>query len=55
MSRAGSAAVWTTRPLQQWWRDLRTAGTHVSNVMDTIYAAWANDEFETGAPSMAFH
>ena len=55
MSRAGSAAVWTTRPLQQWWRDLRTAGTHVSNVMDTIYAAWANDEFETGVPSMAFH
>ena len=41
--------------VQQWWRDLRTAGTHVSNVMDTIYAAWANDEFETGVSSMAFH
>ena len=55
MSRAGSAAVWTTRPLQQWWRDLRTGGTHVSNVTDTIYTAWANDEFDTGVASMAFH
>lgn len=55
MSRAGSAAVWTTRPLQQWWRDLRTGGTHISNVMDTIYTAWANDELDTGVPAVTFH
>lgn len=55
MSRAGSAAVWTTRPLERCWRDLRTAGTHLCNVMDTTYTAWANDEFETGMPVMSFH
>lgn len=55
MSRAGSAAVWTTRPLQRYWRDLRTGGTHLSNTMDTIYTAWANDEFQTGVGSFTFH
>lgn len=55
MSRAGSAAVWTTRAIEHRWRDLRTGGTHISNVMDTIYTAWANDEFETGVPAFTFH
>jgi alkylation response protein AidB-like acyl-CoA dehydrogenase len=54
MSRAGSAAIWSTRPLEGWWRDLRTAGTHLCNVMDTAYTAWANDEFATGVPAMTF-
>ncbi|HIE85693.1 MAG: acyl-CoA dehydrogenase [bacterium] len=45
---AGSAAVWTTRPLERNWRDLRTAGTHVCNMADGIYGAWANHEFDTG-------
>lgn len=55
MARAGSAGVWTTRPLQRYWRDLRTGGTHLSNAMDTIYTAWANDEFQTGVGSFTFH
>lgn len=55
MSRAGSAAVWSTRPIERFWRDLRTAGTHLSNVIDTIYVAWANDAFDTGVPTITFH
>lgn len=55
MSRAGSAAIWNTRPLERFWRDLRTGGTHLANTMDMIYTAWANDEFQTGVPSIAFH
>ncbi len=47
-SRAGSAAIWTTRPLERYWRDLRTAGTHISVVADTMYLAWASNEFGTG-------
>lgn len=55
MSRAGTAAVWTTRELEQLWRDLRTGGTHLSNSMDLIYNAWANDEFGTGVERYTFH
>ena len=55
MSRAGSAAVWTTRPLERYWRDLRTAGTHVCNVMDSIYLGWAANEFETGEVVRGFY
>lgn len=55
MSRAGSAAVWTTRPLEQCWRDLRTAGTHLCDMADTVYTSWANHEFETGVPPTTFH
>ncbi|MEM7002817.1 MAG: acyl-CoA dehydrogenase [Pseudomonadota bacterium] len=39
-SRAGSAAIWTTRPLERFWRDLRTGGTHICDAADTIYGAW---------------
>lgn len=55
MARAGTASVWTTRALEQLWRDLRTGGTHLSNSMDTIYTAWANDEFNTGVKTITFH
>ena len=55
MSRAGSAAVWTTRPLEGYWRDLRTGGTHLCNMADTAYTSWANDEFATGIPANTFH
>lgn len=48
MSRAGSAGVWSTRPLERYWRDLRTASTHLCNTIDTAYTSWANVEFETG-------
>ncbi len=48
VSRAGSAAIWTTRPLERYWRDLRTAGTHVCNMADVIYGAWVDHEFDTG-------
>ncbi len=44
-ARAGSAAIWSTRPLERYWRDLRTAGTHVSNTADTIYGIWARHSF----------
>ncbi|MEM7017771.1 MAG: hypothetical protein AAF512_10605, partial [Pseudomonadota bacterium] len=47
-SSAGSAAVWTARPLERYWRDLRTSGTHICGMADTIYTAWANHTFDTG-------
>ena len=47
-SRAGSAAIWSTRPLERYWRDLRTAGSHVCNTADVVYRAWADHEFNTG-------
>ena len=49
-SRAGSAAAWTERPLERYWRDLRTGATHICNVADTVYTSWANFEFNTGGP-----
>lgn len=48
LSHAGSAAVWSTKPVERYWRDLRTAATHVCNVTDVIYKAWANHEFQLG-------
>jgi 3-hydroxy-9,10-secoandrosta-1,3,5(10)-triene-9,17-dione monooxygenase len=54
MSRAGSAAIWSTRPLERYWRDLRTAGTHVCNVMDTIYLAWASHTLQSGTMPNTF-
>ena len=38
-SRAGSAGIWSTRPLEQRWRDVRTASTHICNTIETIYGA----------------
>jgi 3-hydroxy-9,10-secoandrosta-1,3,5(10)-triene-9,17-dione monooxygenase len=55
MARAGSSAVWTTWPLEQFWRDLRTGGTHLCNTTETIYTAWANASFATGGPVATFH
>lgn len=55
MSRAGSAAVWTTRPLERYWRDLRTGGSHLCDAMDTIYTSWANHDLQTGVPANTFH
>jgi 3-hydroxy-9,10-secoandrosta-1,3,5(10)-triene-9,17-dione monooxygenase len=54
-TRAGSAAVWTTRPIERFWRDLRTGGSHLSNMSDTVYTSWANHAFETGGPINTFH
>ena len=54
-SRAGSAAIWQTRPLEHHWRDLRTAGTHVCNVVETVYSAWSGHELQTGLPIRTFH
>lgn len=55
MARAGSAGVWTTRPLERYWRDLRTGGSHLCDAMDTAYTSWANHEFQTGTPPNTFH
>lgn len=52
---AGTASVWTDKPLERYWRDLHTAGTHICNIHDTIYTAWANFEFDTGIPVNALH
>ena len=41
-SKAGSGAVWTTRSLERYWRDLRTGGTHICDMADTIYGACAS-------------
>ncbi len=49
-SRAGSAAIWTTRPIERYWRDLRTGGTHICDAADTIYGAWASHSFGAEAP-----
>lgn len=54
-ARAGSAAIWTTRPLEHYWRDLRTAGTHVCNAIETVYGSWSAHELQTGAPIRTFH
>ena len=54
-SRAGSAAVWSTRPLERYWRDIRTAGTHICDMADVVYRAWADHEFETGAEHFLMH
>lgn len=54
-SRAGSAAIWTTRPLERYWRDLRTGGSHICDMADVVYRAWADDKFETGAAHMLLH
>lgn len=52
--RAGSSACWTTLPLERYWRDLRTGGTHICNTTEVIYTSWANAEFETGGPVTVF-
>ena len=54
-SRAGSAAVWSTRPLERYWRDIRTAGTHICDMADVVYRAWVDHEFETGAKHVLMH
>ena len=55
LNRAGSAAVWTTRPIERYWRDLRTGGTHLCNVIDTAYPSWANAAFNTGVQPTTFY
>ncbi|MEM7080419.1 MAG: acyl-CoA dehydrogenase [Pseudomonadota bacterium] len=55
LSRAGSAAIWTTRPLEHFWRDLRTAGTHICDAADLIYRDWANHAFDTGERISVMH
>lgn len=54
LSRAGSASVWTTHPIEAFWRDLRTGGSHLCNTTDTVYTSWFNDEFATGVPPTTF-
>lgn len=54
-SLAGSAAVWTDKPIERYWRDLRTGGSHVCNVFDTAYTSWVNYEFNTGGPVNTMH
>lgn len=54
-SLAGSAAVWTDKPLERYWRDLRTGGSHICNIYDTAYTSWANYEFNTGGPVNTMH
>ncbi len=54
-ARAGSAAIWTTRPLERYWRDLRTGGTHICDTSEVVYGAWANHEFETGIKSILLY
>ncbi len=55
MARAGSAAIWSTRPLERYWRDLRTAGTHICDTPDVVYRAWADHEFKTGIQHFLLH
>ena len=55
LGRAGSSAVWTTRPVERYWRDLRTAATHICNVVDSIYPAWGHQTLSTGVQVNAFY
>ena len=55
MARAGSAAIWSTRPLERYWRDLRTAGTHICDTPEVVYRAWADHEFKTGVQHFLLH
>lgn len=55
LSLAGSAAVWTDKPLERYWRDLRTGGSHICNIYDTAYTSWVNYEFNTGGPVNTMH
>jgi alkylation response protein AidB-like acyl-CoA dehydrogenase len=54
-SLAGSASVWTDKPLERYWRDLRTGGSHICNIYDTAYTSWGNYEFNTGGPVNTMH
>jgi len=54
-SLAGSASVWTDKPLERYWRDLRAGGSHICNIYDTAYTSWANFEFQTGGPVNTMH
>ncbi len=54
-SLAGSAAVWTDKPLERYWRDLKAGGSHICNIYDTAYTSWANYEFNTGGPVNTMH
>ncbi len=44
-ARSGSAATWTTRPLERYWRDVRTGGDHICIAANTIYSACASRSF----------
>jgi alkylation response protein AidB-like acyl-CoA dehydrogenase len=52
---AGSAAVWTDKPLERFWRDLHAGASHICNIHDTAYTSWANFEFQTGVPVNTMH
>ncbi len=52
---ADLAAVWSTRPLERYWRDLRTSGSHICGMADVIYGAWANDKFATAINTLVMH
>ena len=54
-ARAGSGAIWTTRPLERYWRDLRTAGTHICDAADTIYSARASYTLGDESASVAMY
>ncbi len=54
-ARAGSAAIWTTRSLERYWRDLRTGGTHMADAADTIYSAWTSYSFGDEQAAVALY
>ncbi|MEM7217008.1 MAG: hypothetical protein AAF515_01495 [Pseudomonadota bacterium] len=51
-ARAGAASVWTNRPLERHWRDLRTAGAHICNTADAIHLAASS--YSLGEENAAF-
>ena len=55
LARAGSPAIWTTKRIERYWRDLRTAATHICNVTDPIYLAWANHDLKQDGMINAFY
>lgn len=47
---SGASGIRTDFPNQRYWRDLQAGLSHICNIADNIYAAWATDDLG-GEPS----
>ncbi|MEM7100523.1 MAG: acyl-CoA dehydrogenase [Pseudomonadota bacterium] len=54
-ARSGSSAIWTTKTLEHFWRDLRTAGTHICNTAETVYHAASSYSLGTEDAAVALY
>jgi alkylation response protein AidB-like acyl-CoA dehydrogenase len=47
---SGAQAIHERLPNERYWRDLQSGLSHICNVAETIYVAWANDDFGAERP-----